>query len=343
MTYTGIDLHKSFCYFTTVNDNGDIIKQEKLKNNRDLILSYFQELDGPYKTVVECTIGWYWLTDLLNANGIDIVLANTKKLKAIAEAKVKTDKLDATIMAQLLRMDFIPQAYQLQPQARELRDLMRFRLNLVHKRVNSINSIHRLLEKFNLKDPELLTGHYYYQYTLLNVQIQLLNSQIDEIEKSLYKQLIPNADVLRLLAIPGIGEINAYSIYLEIADINRFVSDKKFLSYARIVPGASNTGGKSRHNYKQAKAGNKYLKIAFTDSSIHAIRYYPVIREFYKQKYRKKGKRLAQNLVAKELARIVYHVLHHQVDYNNTFKGKALKKIKPFRWPRPISPGQNLD
>ena len=109
------------------------------------------------------------------------------------------------------------------------------------------------------------------------------------------------------------------------------------------MPGASNSGGKSRHNYKQAKAGNKYLKIAFSDTAIHAIRYYPVIREFYKRKYRKKGKRLAQNLVAKELARIVYHVLYNQVDYNNTFKGKALKKIKPFRWPRPTSPGQNLD
>jgi transposase len=108
MTYTGIDLHKSFCYFTTVNPNGTIIKQEKLKNNRDDILAYFQSLDGPYKAVVECTIGWYWLSDLLYANGIDLVLANTRMLKAIAAAKVKTDKLDATVLAQLLRLDYVP-------------------------------------------------------------------------------------------------------------------------------------------------------------------------------------------------------------------------------------------
>lgn len=338
MTYTGIDLHKSFCYFTTVDRNGNIVNQEKIKNNRDDILTYFQSLDGPLKAVVECTIGWYWLADLLYANGIDLVLANTRMLKAIAAAKVKTDKLDSTVLAQLLRMDYVPQAYRMQPELREIRDLMRFRLNTVHKRVNSINSIYRLLEKFNLDDPEHLQGGYYYQYTQLQNQITTFNNQINELEADLYKQLIPNRDVLRLLRIPGIGEINAYSIYLEIGDINRFPTEKKFLSYARLVPGASNSGGKSRHNYNDAKAGNKYLKIAFSDSAVHGIRYYPVIREFYKRKYRKKGKRLAQNLVAKELARIVYFVLDNQVEYNNTFKGKPLKKIKQFRWPHPTSP-----
>ncbi len=338
MTYTGIDLHKSFCYFTTVNPNGTIIKQEKLRNNRDDILAYFQSLDGPYKAVVECTIGWYWLSDLLYANGIDLVLANTRMLKAIAAAKVKTDKLDATVLAQLLRLDYVPQAYRMQPDVRELRDLMRFRLNLVQKRVSSINSIHRLLEKFNLDDAEHLRGGYYYQYLQLTDQIDTFDDQIHELESALYKQLIPNSNVQKMLCIPGIGEINAYSIYLEIADIQRFATEKKFLSYARVVPGASNSAGKSRHNYKEAKAGNKYLKIAFTDSAVHAIRYYPVIREFYQRKYRKKGKRLAQNLVAKELARIVYYVLSNQIEYNNTFKGKPLKKIKRFRWPRPTSP-----
>ena len=87
MTYTGIDLHKSFCYFTSVNSNGDIIKQNKIKNNSDLILDYFQQLDGPYKAVVECTIGWYWLADLLCANGIDLVLANTKNSKPLPKQR----------------------------------------------------------------------------------------------------------------------------------------------------------------------------------------------------------------------------------------------------------------
>lgn len=215
---------------------------------------------------------------------------------------------------------------------------MRFRLMLVHKRVNSINSICRLKEKFNLNDPNLLPGGYYYQYIQLEEQIKLYDQQINNLQANLYKKLIPTKNVQLLLPLPGIGEIDAYSIALETGEISRFISDKHFFSYSRLVPGASNSGGKSRHNYKYSKAGNKYLKIAFTDAAVHAVRCYPVIKDFYKRKLRKKGKRLTQNLVAKELARLVYFVLSTKTEYNNTFKGQKLKHIKRFRWPCPTSP-----
>lgn len=109
MTYTGIDLHKSFCFFSTVDQSGNVVRQGKIKNEHYQILNYFADLPDQTKAVIECTIGWYWLTDLLHEHGINIILANTRMLKAIASAKVKTDKLDANVMAQLLRMDFIPQ------------------------------------------------------------------------------------------------------------------------------------------------------------------------------------------------------------------------------------------
>ena len=138
MTYTGIDLHKSFCYFASTDEHGTVIKESKIKNNRDDILRYFSDLSCPNKAVVECTIGWYWLTDLLREHGIEIVLANTRMMKAIAAAKVKTDKVDATVLAQLLRMDYIPTAYQLDPEHRAHRDVIRFRLRLMQKRVSYI-------------------------------------------------------------------------------------------------------------------------------------------------------------------------------------------------------------
>jgi len=342
MTYTGIDLHKSFSYFTTVDETGGIVKEQKITNEPNKILDYFRNFDGQPKAVVECTLGWYWLVDLLAANGVDITLANTRMMKAIAAAKVKTDRVDAAVMAQLLRMDFIPPAYQIPAGIREKRDLMRFRLTLVHKKVNSVNGVHRLLEKFNLDDPEQLEGGYYYQYLQLQDQIETFEQQIKELEESFYKEFLPTPDVQRLLHIPGIGEIDAYAIVLETGDVRRFPDAKNYLSYARLVPGSSNSGGKTRHNYKYSKAGNKYLKIAFTDAAVHALRYYPVIREFYKRKVRKKGKRLAQNLVAKELAKLVYFVLYHQTEYNNTFKAKPLQHIKRHRWPRPASPRLEL-
>ena len=107
MYYTGIDQHKHTSYLTTVDNKGVIIKQANLKNNSHDILNYFHQLKGEHKTTVETTGGWYWLSDLLKENNINLKLAHAKYVKAIAYAKVKTDKVDSHILAQLLRMDFM--------------------------------------------------------------------------------------------------------------------------------------------------------------------------------------------------------------------------------------------
>ncbi len=128
MYYTGIDQHKQTSYLTTVDNKGIIIKQANLRNNPHDILNYFYQLKGKHLSTVETTGGWYWLSDLLKANNIDLKLAHAKYVKAIAYAKVKTDKVDSQILAQLLRMDFIPEANKIDEDLRPLRDTLRARL-----------------------------------------------------------------------------------------------------------------------------------------------------------------------------------------------------------------------
>jgi transposase len=113
MYYSGIDLHSDNCYITTLNDEGTVVKQQRVQNIDDQVLSYFQSLDGSHQTVVESTTGWYWLNDLLGDHGIDLVLAHAKYLKAISYAKVKTDKVDSQTLAILLRQGLIPQAHKI--------------------------------------------------------------------------------------------------------------------------------------------------------------------------------------------------------------------------------------
>ena len=108
------------------------------------------------------------------------------------------------------------------------------------------------------------------------------------------------------------------------------------------MPGASNSGGKNKHNRKESKAGNKYLKIVFNDAAVSAYTHYPVVRDFYNRKCRKKNKHLARNLVAKELARIAYHITTKNCDYDYTFKGKELTRKKFWRWARSTSPRMRL-
>ena len=133
MYYPGIDLHKDMSFITTLDEKGIIIRQEKLPNDEHTILNYFFAIGKHHKAVVECIANWYWLSDLLNDHGIELILAHAKYLKAISYAKVKTDKVDSQTLAQLLRMKMIPVAHQIAPGKRESGDLMRARLKLVRK------------------------------------------------------------------------------------------------------------------------------------------------------------------------------------------------------------------
>ena len=352
MFYSGIDLHKNNCFITTIDKDGLIVRQAKLPNEEHVILNYFFSIGNIHKAVVESTSNWYWLSDLLRNHQIDLTLAHAKYLKAISYAKVKTDKVDSQTLAQLLRMNLIPTAHQITQEIRGTRDTMRARLRLVQKKTSSILSIHRILEKFNVPIPENrklqfistlphlkglpLSDEYQFQVDCFCDQIRLLHKQIKLLEKSIHPQLIPNKDIQRLLWIPGIGKISAFTIYLEVDGIERFPDVKKFFSYCRLVPGASNSNQRNKHK-SGSKDGNRYLKIAFTEVAVRAVQYYTEIKQFYQRKSRKTNKPIAKTIVAKELARITYHVLKDQTEFK-TFKGMTLSREKTLQWPRLPSP-----
>lgn len=336
MLYSGIDLHKRTIVITTVNEQGAVVAESSLPTSRSAVARYFQWLPEPTVATVEATSSWYWLRDLLAREDVPLTLAHAKFVKAIAYAKVKTDAVDALTLAQLHRADLIPQAHMVSPELRPLRDLLRTRLHLVEKRTSAKNSVQRLLEKFNVPGPLQLPDEATLQASLYDEQIDLLTDQIKRIEQQLQPQLIPNPDVQRLLWIPGIGKIVAFTLYLEIDGIERFDSVRQFFSYCRVVPGADNSGPKRRHGRR--KDGNRHLKLALSHAAIRAVQYYPEIKQFYQRKARQKNPAIARTLVQKEIARAVYVVLKENVDFNHTFKGQPLSKRKATQWPRRASP-----
>ena len=95
-------------------------------------------------------------------------------------------------------------------------------------------------------------------------------------------------------------------------------------------------GDRVRH--KRSRDGNRYLKLAFSHAGVRAIQYYPEVKAWYGSKKRKKPEAIARALVAKEIARIAYHVLRKGEDFNGQFKGKALSRTKKEQWPLSPSP-----
>ena len=275
-----------------------------------------------------------WLAS--GAADVELHLAHAKGVKAIAAAKVKTDAADAAMLAHLLRTDLLPEAHMISDEMRPLRDVLRTRLRLVERRVAAQNSIARLLEKHDVRDVAELDAFGQLQAETHIEQAELLHRQIKRMESALVPHLVPDADVQRLLRIPGIGKACAFSIRLEVDDIARFPTERQFFSYCRVVPGADNSGDRVRH--KRSRDGNRYLKLAFSHAAIRAVQYYPEVRAWYGSKRRRKPDVVARTLVAKEIARIVYHVLRKQEDFNGQFKGVPLSRLKKELWPLLPSP-----
>jgi transposase len=224
---------------------------------------------------------WHWLFELLEAHmpSDAIVLANPFKTRIIAEAQIKTDKFDARILAQLLRVDTISSVHIPCKATRERKDVLRQRCFFVRQRTMLRNRIQRLLgaqhglelpvcsdlfgkrgmgflEKLELPAPAGL---------LLKQQLDMLRNvqtRIKEDETALAEMMEDSTSRSRLLSVPGIGPIIAAVIVNEVDKIDRFPSAQKLCGYAGLCATTSSSGGKT-YNGKLMPHCNKWLRWAF--------------------------------------------------------------------------------
>lgn len=351
MIHVGIDLHARNMVNKAINSNGEVIREAKLPTTKKALADFFQGFDEPVQAVVECTSFWYWLADWCQAHDIVLTLAHAKMVKAISYAKVKTDKVDAQTLAELLRVDLIPEAHKVMGDQRDLRELTRGRLRMVQRRQRLQSSVWNLCAKYNIHIEQVgwryptelidwlkrqLPQAAMLEARLVIEQVRQLQGHTHQMEQAIEGQATFSSDLELLLAVPGIGLVDGWTILAEIGDIHRFPSDKQFSSYCRLVPGSKNSGGKTR--YKSGnKDGNKYLRMAFGQAAVAAYSHYPVVKKFYHKIKRRSGKKVAKSVVGKELSKIVWHLLTKQEPYKG-FKGQPTRVASRPHWPQPISP-----
>lgn len=351
MIYCGIDLHSNNMVNVAINGNGKVVREAKLPTSRRSLEDFFGTFDVPIRAVVECTSNWYWLSDWCRANDVELTLAHAKMVKAISYAKVKTDKVDAKTLAELLRAGLVPEAYQIKHDRRELRELTRGRLRLIQWRGTLQSTLWSQAIKYNVQiggtqwryldklanwlQPQLPPAAGL-QAELMIEQIIQLQRQIHRIEEEIDKQVPFEATAERLMAVPGLGKVGAWTILAEIGDITRFPSAKQFVSYCRLVPGASDSGGAHRHKSGN-KDGNKYLRAAFGQAAVSAYTHYKVVKKFYRKIKRRSGRPVARAVVAKELAKGVWYMLTRNEEYKG-FKGQPVRAASQTCWPQPINP-----
>lgn len=128
MYYVGMDIHKKYSSVAVIDEQGVLVDRHRVDHRyREEVTGYFnQSRQGGTQVVMEATCGWAWLSEVLQDLGLEVKLANPSKVKIIAESQIKTDKVDALVLAQLLRTNFLPESYLAPKEQREARDLLRY-------------------------------------------------------------------------------------------------------------------------------------------------------------------------------------------------------------------------
>lgn len=331
--HIGVDYHKAYTHLVVQDGGGKVLRSGKVKNDPRSLAGFLSPYLENSHAVMEASRNWTVMYDWLDELCDDVILAHPLKVKAIADAKIKTDKIDATILAHLLRADLIPEAYVPREAARELRQALRERIFFVRLRTMVKNRVVTIFDRYpeqtralrEMTDLFGKTGRG--QLELLSVStidrehidralafIDDINQRIRESEKTIRRFSGDNADVKRLKTMPGVGEFFARLIAAEIDDVTRFRSAKKLAAYAGLVPSTYASGGKC-WNGRIIKAGNKWLRWAFVEASIPAMRAEPALKFDYERLKATKGANRAKVVVARKLLTIAYQMLRDQRDY----------------------------
>ncbi|HDS44513.1 MAG TPA: IS110 family transposase [Methanomicrobia archaeon] len=323
MTFAGVDLHKSFCQAIVCTHEGDVLKEGRIATEQQDIEEFFSGLEG-LEIALEASTNYEYFYDLLESLGHHVVVAHPLKTRMIADAKVKTDKLDARILADLLRGDLLPTSYVPPKEQRELRHLVRHRIALGRLRGRLKTQIKTELRRKNVKyregancftekgKTELRRLHNPVIDSYLTIYA-VVEDELKKMDRAIAEAGTRYEDVRLLTSIKGIGVYSALVIYSEIGDGSRFPTDDHVFSYAGLTPRVHQTGNEQYYG-RITKEGSKYLRWILVEAARIHVQWCPESRitKHYEKIKRKRGEKIAIIAAARKLLQAIYYMLKHK-------------------------------
>lgn len=337
MLYVGCDVHRNYTTMSVINEAGVALETKDVPNSlgdvESLLRSYPEE---EFAVVLEAGLNWGMIYDLFES--LDqvqrVVLAHPPRVKAIASAKIKTDKIDARTLGQLLRADLIPEVWVPPREVRVLKEVVRFRAFVVKVNTMLKNRIHDLLRRAHISAPEVkdLFGSFGRRWLdeiklpderedrLLRQHLALhvaLKEEEHQLRVWLGRLLQQYEELRWVKTIPGIGDVFAAVILLEIGDINRFPDAAHLHAYCGLVPTTHVSGQIGYHG--RLIRGNRWLRWAFVEGAHTSIRVSPYFQAHYYQVKGRAGTQAASIACARKLATVTYKVLKEKRPYREIY------------------------
>ena len=331
MIHVGVDLHQRFCYMTAVEARGKIVQMGPVSNDKLALRKYFRQFRGQrVQAAVEACGFWPAFREVVEPEVKRLVLVHPQRVKAIASAKLKNDRVDSETLAQLLRCDLLPESWKADRETQARRQQVRLRSTLVRQRTRLKNQVHAVLHQQGLRSPATdlfgKRGRLWLREVKLPAtareSVEACLRMIDHYSGEVKRQNLQIGEKAKqdgrvewLRSIPGIGEISAMMVLAEIGDVTRFSSKEALCSYAGLVPRVRESAGKAARS-GITRQGSSYLRWIMVEAAQVATRCSPAVRRYYDRLLRKKHKHVARVAVARKLLIAVYALLHAGVVFD---------------------------
>ena len=326
----GLDVHRDFCE-VAVADGGRARSAGRVVTSVEDLELFAASLAGDDRVVLEATGNALAIARLIEPHVGEVVLANARQLKAISHARVKTDKVDARVLADLLAADLIPPVWVGDERVRMLRRLVSRRRGLVKRRTQVKNEISAVLHR-NLKgrppasDPFGRKGRIWLAAQELPAderltvdaalrQLDFLGEELAAIDHLVAVEAQGDEDVRRLLTIPGVDVTTAVTLVAVIGDISRFPSSRHLVSYLGLHPRVRQSGNEPARHGRLSKEGSAAARHVLVEAAWMAARSPGPLHAFAARIAARRGRQVATVAVARKLCVLCWCLLSRGEDY----------------------------
>ena len=339
----GLDVHRDFCE-VAIADGGRARSKGRVPTTPEQLELFAQSLAPSDRVVLEATGNALAIARILAPHVAEVLLAHAKHVRAISHAKVKTDKVDAKVLADLLAGGLIPAVWVGDEHTRMLRRVVSRRRGLVKRRTQIKNEIAAVLHR-NLKPrppvSDLLgkQGRIWLSEQELPLderltidgalgQLDFLGDELAQVDRVIAEHALGDERVRRLMTIPGIDVVTATTLCAVIGDVGRFPTPRHLVGYLGLHPTVRQSGsGPARHG-RTSKEGSAAARHVLVEAAWSAAKSPGPLRAFAERTAARRGRHVATVAVARKLAVLAWHLLTREEDYAFARPSLVRRKIR---------------
>ena len=353
----GLDVHRDFAQ-VAIWEDGVVRDAGRVATSPEGLRGFADNLGPDDEVALEATMNTSAIAVLLAPHCRRVVVSNPLKTRAIAEAKIKTDKVDARVLAELLAADYLPSVWLADDDTRALRRQVARRVHIVRQRTRCKNQVQAVLARnllprcpasdlFGQKGRRWLATQPLPpdEATTVAALLRQLDFQGDELrllDAALADVALNQPDVLRLMTIPGVDMAVAVALVATVGDFSRFASPNKLVSYFGLNPKVRQSGGLPAVHGHISKQGRAYARGMLVEAAWVASKAPGPLRAYYERIKARRGFQIAVVATARKLAVLCWHLIHNDSDYAFARPSLIAKKQRALelRAGRPARRGQ---